>query len=131
MRGVSVAFGYRVGDLAYGLPFGLGLAQTGLCLTFGAKYGRFLFAFRAGNRSLLLTFGPRDRGLLFAFRVEYYRPFITLGGHLFFHRYANIFGRMNISDLNASDLYTPSIRRFIKYCAEFVVNYVSRSKCVI
>jgi hypothetical protein len=96
------------------LGFGLGLREARLRGAACAEDRRFLFSLGARDRGLFLAFGARDRGLSLAVGLEHERATIALGGHLFLHRDADVFRRVDVPDFDARHLHAPPMRRFVE-----------------
>src|SRR5262249_48909824 len=128
---ISLTGGYRISHLFYSLGFCLGVSHSSLGLSLGPLDRPLFLTLCSFNIPCLLSFPSVARGLFLAVSLQNQGSSAPLRSHLFFHRYANVLRRVDVPNLNAGDLHSPSFGCLVEHDSQFVVNYISRRKSMI
>ena len=83
----------------------------GALARFRVAIGRLLAPLCFEHRRGLLAFGAGDFGLALAFGLEHHGALLALRLHLPRHRIDEVFGRLDVLDLDARDFDAPGLAR--------------------
>src|ERR1043165_8209056 len=98
---------------------------TRLRFPLSRHFCRLLLTFRTRHCCLLLAFSAGDRSLSIAFRLQYERATIALRGHLFLHRDAHVFRRVDVLHVDARHLHAPLVGSFVKNDPQLGVDLIA------